>query len=89
MDWRNNNKKKYITALGKRSLQIACCLAECTDFTKSFLTRKIPYGFTFDLRPKHKYSLPCIDVQETRIRFAILCADIMTQNFTENQKINS
>lgn len=58
-------------------------MAECTDFTKSFLTLNIPYGFTFDIGPENKYGLPCIDFQETRISFAILCADIMTSNFTK------
>jgi hypothetical protein len=61
-------------------------MAECTDFTKSFLTLNIPYGFTFDVRPEYKYGLPCIDFQETRIRLAILCADIMTLNFTKTRQ---
>ena len=71
--------KKNITTLGITSLQ----MAECTDFTKSFLTLNIAYGFTFDIRPEHKHGLPYIDFQETRISFAVLCADIMTPKFTK------
>jgi hypothetical protein len=78
VEWRNK-KKIDITTLGITSLH----KAECTDFTGSFLTLNFPYGFTFDIRPEHKYGLSCTDFQETRIRFAILCADIMTPNFTK------